>query len=178
MPERRLALQAKIKSAIWDEVLCNTKSRLSFGRLSGRRAERRRAQPIETHLRDCVACGELAAQLTNCTARLHEAGGMFDAARSSAQKSWTPPGRQCWCGSRRMTRRCNNASTNSKRRWPRCAGAHGGQSLTSAAAESPARSLAELTRENWEPFLHSLFAIARALCGRTGARLILESGQL
>jgi hypothetical protein len=52
------------------------------------------------------------------------------------------------------------------------------RALQAAAAESPARSLAELTRENWEPFLHSLLAIARALCGRTGARLILESGQL
>jgi DNA-directed RNA polymerase specialized sigma24 family protein len=49
---------------------------------------------------------------------------------------------------------------------------------TAAAAESPARSLTRLTRENWEPFLQSLLAIARALCGRTGARLILESGRL
>src|SRR6476619_6394085 len=60
-------MQHEITPELWEDYL--------EGALSA--AERSR---IETHLRACVACGELAAQLTNCTARLHEAGGMFEAA--------------------------------------------------------------------------------------------------
>ncbi len=47
-----------------------------------------------------------------------------------------------------------------------------------AAARSPAKSLAQVTRENWEPFLQRLIAIAQVLCGRTGAHWLLESGRL
>jgi len=159
-------MQHEITPELWEDYL--------EGALST--AERRR---IETHLRACVACGELAAQLTNCTARLHEAGGMFDVAPLvSAEKldaAWQA-----------VLVRLKAADTPVQQRLDELeaamaalCGAHTAvRALQAAAAKSPARSLTRLTRENWEPFLHSLFAIARALCGRTGARLILESGQL
>lgn len=50
--------------------------------------------------------------------------------------------------------------------------------LQTAAERSPAHSLKQVTRENWEPFLQRLSAIAHVLCGRTGARLVFESGRL
>ncbi len=51
------------------------------------------------------------------------------------------------------------------------------KALEAAAAHSPAKSLKQVTLENWEPFLQRLTAIAQVLCGRTGARWLLESGR-
>lgn len=51
------------------------------------------------------------------------------------------------------------------------------QALAAAAAHSPARSLKQVTFENWEPFLQRLTDIAQVLCGRTGALWLQYSGR-
>jgi predicted anti-sigma-YlaC factor YlaD len=139
-------------------------------------AERSR---IEAHLRTCVACRALATQLTNCTARLHETAEKFDAipvaSATKVDSAWQA-----------MLLRMSVDETPLQQRLDEleaamtvlCGSHTAARALHAAAAESPARSLTRLTHENWDPFLQSLLAIAQALCGRTGARLILESGQL
>jgi Putative zinc-finger len=134
---------------------------------------------IDTHLRDCAVCRELAAQLTNFTVRLHGAAGRFDAVplvrTEKLDAAWQA-----------MLVRLKADDTPVQQRLDEleaamavlCGSHTAARALQAAAAESPARSLTRLTRENWEPFLQSLLAIVQALCGRTGARLILESGQL
>lgn len=49
--------------------------------------------------------------------------------------------------------------------------------LHTAANGSPARSLEQVTAENWTPFLTNLTSIANVMCGETGAHLVWESGQ-
>jgi predicted anti-sigma-YlaC factor YlaD len=61
---------------------------------------------------------------------------------------------------------------------PICGAQTATQVLRSAAMNSPARTLAEVTRENWEPFLERLRAIIAAMCGDTCARLVWEQGRL
>jgi anti-sigma factor RsiW len=139
-------------------------------------AERSR---IETHLQACAACRALAAQLTHCTARLHEAKHYFDATLLvSAEKldaAWQSLRTQLQAEAAPLQQRLDELEAA----LAALCGSHtAARALHTAAEKSPARSLAQLTREDWEPFLHALLAIARALCGRTGARLILESGQL
>jgi hypothetical protein len=46
-----------------------------------------------------------------------------------------------------------------------------------AAKNSPARSLEQVTTDNWEPFMERLTAIAAAMCGETFAGLVWERGQ-
>ncbi len=134
---------------------------------------------IETHLNECVECRGVMAQMAQCTTRLHDAGSWFDAAPLvTAEKLDT-----AW---QAMLVRIRADGPPVRQRLDEleaamavlCGSHTAARALQAAAAESPARSLARLTHENWEPFLQSLLAIARALCGRTGARLILESGQL
>ena len=49
--------------------------------------------------------------------------------------------------------------------------------LHAAAKNSPARSLEQVTPDNWEPFLKNLSSIAAEMCGETLAGLIWERGQ-
>ena len=50
--------------------------------------------------------------------------------------------------------------------------------LQTAAKNSPARTLEQVTPDNWEQFLERLTAIAAAICGETFAGLVRERGQL
>ena len=50
--------------------------------------------------------------------------------------------------------------------------------LQTAAKNSPARTLEQVTPYNWEQFLERLTAIAAAICGETFAGLVWERGQL
>jgi len=49
--------------------------------------------------------------------------------------------------------------------------------MHAAAKNSPARSLEQVTPDNWEPFLKNLSSIAAEMCGETLAGLIWERGQ-
>ena len=51
------------------------------------------------------------------------------------------------------------------------------RALQVAAKNSPARSLEQVTTDNWEPFMEKLTAIAAAMCGETFAGLVWERGQ-
>ncbi len=61
---------------------------------------------------------------------------------------------------------------------PFCGTQAAARALQTAAKNSPARSLEQVTLDNWEPFLEKLKAIAAAMCGDTFANLIWERGQL
>ncbi|MBO0721010.1 MAG: zf-HC2 domain-containing protein [Blastocatellia bacterium] len=50
--------------------------------------------------------------------------------------------------------------------------------LSAAARVSPARSLEQITMENWTTFLTCLKSIAVVMCGETGAHLVWESGRI
>jgi hypothetical protein len=50
--------------------------------------------------------------------------------------------------------------------------------LQTAAKNSPARTLEQVTPHNWKEFLERLTAIAAAICGETFAGLVWERGQL
>ena len=57
-------------------------------------------------------------------------------------------------------------------------GAHtAARALRAAAVSSPARSLQQVNRDNWEPFLENLASIATVMCGETGAHLVRRSGE-
>jgi hypothetical protein len=61
---------------------------------------------------------------------------------------------------------------------PMCGSRTARKALSAAARVSPARSLEQVTWENWTPFLTSLKSIATVMCGETGAHLVWESGQI
>jgi hypothetical protein len=61
---------------------------------------------------------------------------------------------------------------------PMCGESTARRALRCAAADSPARSLEQLTPYDWGHFLESLTSIASVMCGETGANLVWESGQL
>lgn len=52
------------------------------------------------------------------------------------------------------------------------------KAMQAAAQQSPANGLPQVSLDNWEAFLKRLTTIAHVLCGRTGARLVFESGRL
>lgn len=140
------------------------------------RAER---SQIETHLNECVECREFMAQMAQCATRLHNAGSWFDAATPVSEEKLDTAWQAMLARIRADDPLVQQRLDELEAVMAVLCGSHtAARALQAAAAESPARSLARLTHENWEPFLQSLLAIARALCGRTGARLILESGQL
>jgi len=60
---------------------------------------------------------------------------------------------------------------------PFCGAQAAASALQAAARNSPARSLEQVTPDNWEPFLEKLTVIAAAMCGETFAGLVRESGQ-
>ncbi len=134
---------------------------------------------IEAHLNDCAGCRELAVQMAQCTLRLHDAAILFDDApllsAEELEAAWQAALAQLGADETPVRQRLDELEAA----MAVLCGSHTAvRALQAAAADSPAHSLTRLTRENWEPFLCSLLGIARALCGRTGARLIMESGQL
>jgi hypothetical protein len=61
---------------------------------------------------------------------------------------------------------------------PMCGSQTARKALSAAARVSPARTLEQVSLENWTPFLTSLKSIATVMCGETGAHLVWESGQI
>jgi|SRR5882724_1732829 len=61
---------------------------------------------------------------------------------------------------------------------PFCGSQAAARALQSAAAQSRARTLEDITEDNWEPFLERLTAIAAAMIGDTFANLVWERGRL
>jgi len=61
---------------------------------------------------------------------------------------------------------------------PFCGSRAAVRALESAAAQSTACTLEQITEDNWEPFLERLTAIAAAMVGDTFASLVWEQGRL
>lgn len=139
---------------------------------------------IEAHLLGCLPCWEFYQRLAELNTQLHEAG---EARRDSFPLS----DEKLQDGLRKVYARLHAEHSNGNRNPVTqrlgeleavmtvfCGEQTAVSALQAAAQHSPARSLKEVTRENWEPFLQRLSAIAHVLCGRTGARLVFESGRL
>lgn len=139
---------------------------------------------IEAHLVGCLSCWEFYQRMAALNAQLHEAG-------EAKRESFALSDARLRTGLRNVYTRIHaaNASGNSTPLEQRlieleavmsifCGEQTAVNAMHAAAAHSPAQSLKQITRENWEPFLQRLTAIAQVLCGRTGARWLLESGRL
>jgi len=61
---------------------------------------------------------------------------------------------------------------------PFCGSQAAARALQSAAAQSRARTIEQITEDNWEPFMERLTAIAAAMVGDTFANLVWERGRL
>jgi hypothetical protein len=158
----------------WEEYLEN--------RLPEEQSER-----IEAHLLSCLACWEHYQQLKLTTEHLHEAG-------TQLRHSLPLSDPQLYRALRGVFARIHagRAVTSDQARSPLQArlaylesvmaalcGPHTAASALRAAAKgSPARSLEQVTKENWEPFLANLTSIATVMCGDTGAHLVRKGGQL
>ncbi|HZS08311.1 MAG TPA: zf-HC2 domain-containing protein [Blastocatellia bacterium] len=141
---------------------------------------------IEAHLIGCLGCWEFYEQMAATTERLREAGaatrrgiplsdeqlhaglrGVFERVRAGQ------PGHATQRGGRIEQRLRYLEAVMA----PMCGAQTAANALRAAARGSAARSLDEVTTDNWEPFLRSLTSIAAVMCGETGAHLVWRSGQ-
>ena len=142
---------------------------------------------IETHLIGCLACWEHYGQMKHVTNQLREAtaalrrvlplsdrqlhiGLQIVLARSQAQKQ----GPGILSPAEIQARKNFLESLIS----PMCGTQTAINALHAAAVSSPARTLNDVTFENWDPFLEQLTSIATVMCGETGADLIRKGGSI
>lgn len=139
---------------------------------------------IEAHLIGCEGCWEFQQRMAAMNRQMHEAG-------ETKRDQFPLSDEQLRVGLRNVYARIHAAegdqnSTPLQQRLHEleavmavfCGEQTAVKAMQAAAAHSPAKSLAQVTRENWEPFLQRLIALAQVLCGRTGAHWLLESGRL
>src|SRR5262245_34705424 len=142
---------------------------------------------IEAHLIGCLSCWEFHEQMALTTQALRIAG-------EEMRDDLTLQDHQLRQGLHGVFARIRSAQLESvfsdqssiKMRLellaevmaPRCGSQTARKALSAAARISPARSLEQVTLENWTPFLTSLKSIAAVMCGATGAHLVWESGQI
>jgi anti-sigma factor RsiW len=142
---------------------------------------------IEAHLIGCLSCWEFHEQMALTTQALRSAGeelrdnlilqdrqfrkglhGVFSRIRTAQmEKVFNKQGS--------INQRLDALAAVMA---PMCGSQTARQALSAAARVSPARSLEQVTLENWTPFLTSLKSIAIVMCGETGAHLVWESGQI
>ena len=139
---------------------------------------------LESHLIGCLSCWEFHERMAKLTERLQADSTMLshryplsnDALQAGLRATYA---RIC------ASNGSNAEPTSVQQRLNEleavmtvfCGTQTAVNALQSAAQRSPARSLKQVTRENWEPFLQRLTGIAHVLCGRTGAHLVFESGR-
>jgi hypothetical protein len=140
---------------------------------------------LEAHLIGCLSCWEFYERLAHVTARL-QADGTLMSHRYPLSDGALQAGLRATYA-RICAGQNGQATPNSVQQRLQeleavmtvfCGAQTAVNALQTAAAHSPAHSLKQVTRENWEPFLQRLSTIAQVLCGRTGARWLLESGRL
>lgn len=140
---------------------------------------------IEAHLIGCLSCWEFHDRLAGLTARLQTDGVLMNHRYPLSNEALQTGLRITYA------RICASQNGHAKPSAMQqrlqeleavmtvfCGTQTAVNALQTAAEHSPARSLKQMTRENWEPFLQRLSALAHVLCGRTGARLVVESGRL
>jgi putative zinc finger protein len=142
---------------------------------------------IEAHLIGCLSCWEFHEQMALTTQALRIAG-------ADIRDDLSLQDHQLRQGMRGVFARIRSAELETvfseqssiKQRLdalaavmaPMCGSQTARKALNAAARVSPARSLEQVTLENWTPFLTSLKSIAIVMCGETGAHLVWESGQI
>ena len=139
---------------------------------------------IEAHLIGCVPCWQFYQRMASFNSELHAAG-------EAKRDSFALSDEKLQAGLRNVYARihASHLGENLNPVQQRlneveavmtvfCGEQTAANAMQVAAARSPAKSLKQVKRENWEPFLQRLTAIAQVLCGRTGARWLLESGRL
>jgi hypothetical protein len=138
---------------------------------------------LDAHLIGCAPCWEFHQRLAALNAQLHEAGVLTRDRFSLSDETLHAGLRNVFA---RIHGHHDAAPSNPvQQRLDElaavmtviCGAEVAAQALQTAAQRSAARSLQEITRENWESFLQRLSAIAHVLFGRTGAHLVLESGR-
>ena len=140
---------------------------------------------IEAHLIGCLSCWEFHERLAHITAHL-QADGMLLSHRYPLGNEALQVGLRATYARICASQEGGGAPNSIQQRLQEleavmtvfCGSQTAANALQSAAAHSPAHSLKQMTHENWGPFLQRLSAIAHVLCGRTGARLVFESGRL
>jgi hypothetical protein len=139
---------------------------------------------IEAHLIGCVACWEFQERLAVLDERLRDAGAALESSHALSNEKLKAGLRGVYsliCASRET----GAPLTPVQQRLDEleavmtvfCGAQTATNAMQAAAQHSPARSLKQVTSENWEPFLQRLTAIAHVICGRTGAHWLLESGR-
>ena len=150
--------------------------------LEGRLDEESRDR-IEAHLIGCLYCWELYRQMARMTQALISAGDEIRTAVALQDH-------QLEEGIRKFYARITEPNTVLKNPIqqrldaltailaPMCGKETAHKALHAAAQTSPARTIEQVTLDNWTPFLSNLKSIATVMCGETGAHLVWESGQL
>lgn len=140
---------------------------------------------IDAHLPGCLSCWEFYEQMTASVADLRRAGEEALRAVTLSDPQLHRMLRNVFQELRQETS-AEELQTEVQERLdvlqtvmaPYCGPQAAVRVMERAAQHSPALSLADVTTENWEPFLERLTKLAAALCGDTFARLIWERGQL
>lgn len=138
---------------------------------------------IEAHITSCRSCWQFCQQMLEVTESLHVAG-------EDARHQLTLRDQQLHRLLPRVFARLQEGQEAVARSEvegrldrletllaPFCGMQAAVSALQTAARHSPARSLDQVTRANWGPFLERLTDIAAALCGETFAALVRERGQ-
>ncbi len=139
---------------------------------------------IVAHITGCMSCWEFYEQISCSTQALREAG-------EEARQQLTLGDRQLHrllrgvfshlrndeavvTGHAQVRGRIDRLETVLV---PFCGAQVAARALHTAAKDSPANSLEQVTHENWEPFMERLTRITAAICGDTFASLIRETGR-
>lgn len=140
---------------------------------------------IEAHLIGCLSCWEFHERLAHITERL-QADGMMMRHRYPLSNESLQVGLRTTYARICAHQQGSGTLSSVQQRLQEleavmtvfCGAQTAVNALQTAAEHSPAHTLKQVTRDNWGPFLQRLSAIAHVLCGRTGARLVFESGRL
>lgn len=141
---------------------------------------------IEAHLIGCLHCWEFYDQMAHATEALRSTGERL-------RREFGLSDRQLYTGLRGVFEKLSAMETGElcvthhairhklealeAVMTPMCGPETAIRALRAAAVGSPARSLEQVTADNWTPFLRNLKSIATVMCGDTGAHLVWESGQ-
>jgi hypothetical protein len=136
---------------------------------------------IQSHCAVCVECWEFYDQMSCSTLLLQEASNevrhFFSTKESNVDRLLTNvlAAIRASDSPLHVQGRLNMLETVFA---PFCGSQNAARVLQSAAAQSRARTLEQITEDNWEPFLERLTAIAAAMVGDTFANLVWERGRL
>ncbi len=142
---------------------------------------------IETHLIGCLACWEHYDQVKHTTNQLREAAADLRRALPLSDIQLHADLQVVLVRKRAQEQGLgvlSSAEIQARKNFleslisPMCGTQTAINAMRAAAVSSPARTLDEVTAENWAPFLEQLTSIATVMCGATGAELIRKGGRI